>query len=334
MVRDGHADHMKVFEGIETAARGGLRKCVATLGVFDGVHIGHRHVLTETVLYGQERRAPSVVVTFGTHPKGVISGTPPQLITSLRHRLRLFEALGLDAALVLDFDATLRGTSAEDFAARVFADALDCQLVVLGCDTRFGRGGRGDLSLLRDVGKRRGFDAVNADAVVVGGQKVSSTRIRESILKGELGDAARMLGRPVAVLGTVVSGDRRGRTLGWPTANLDLHHEVRPPRGVWGVEVLVDGIRRHGLCNIGFRPTFDAPPQGDPDAWPARDAFDRIEVHLLDFSGDLYGKDLEVRFLCRIRDEMKFPGKDALVARLEADRAWFRRWLAGESFGG
>jgi riboflavin kinase/FMN adenylyltransferase len=197
--------------------------------VFDGVHIGHRHVLTETVLYGQERRAPSVVVTFGTHPKGVISGTPPQLITSLRRRLGLFAALGLDAALVLEFDETLRATSAEAFAERVFADALDCRLVVLGCDTRFGRGGRGDLALLREVGARRGFEAVNADAVVVGGQKVSSTRIRDAILRGELGDAARMLGRPVSVLGTVVQGDGRGRTLGWPTANLDLHRRGAAP---------------------------------------------------------------------------------------------------------
>lgn len=325
---------MKVFRGIAEAEAGRLRGSVATLGVFDGVHIGHRHVLTETVLYGQERRAPSVVVTFGTHPKGVISGTPPQLITSLRRRLGLFAALGLDAALVLEFDETLRATSAEAFAERVFADALDCRLVVLGCDTRFGRGGRGDLALLREVGARRGFEAVNADAVVVGGQKVSSTRIRDAILRGELGDAARMLGRPVSVLGTVVQGDGRGRTLGWPTANLDLHHEVRPPRGVWGVEVMVDGIRRHGLCNIGYRPTFDAPPQGDPDAWASRDAYDRIEVHLLDFSGDLYGKDLEVRFLCRIRDEMKFSGKAALVERLAADRAWFVAWLSGGSKAG
>ena len=322
---------MKVLHGISECRTAGLARCVATLGVFDGVHIGHRHVLTETVLYGQERRAPSVVVTFGTHPKGVINGTPPQLITSLRHRLRLFDALGLDAAVILEFDETLRSTPARDFAREVFGHVLHSQLVILGCDTRFGRGGEGDLTLLREIGRECGFDAINADAVMLSGTKVSSTRIRQSVLRGDLADAARMLGRPVTILGTVVEGDRRGRTLGWPTANLDLHHEVRPPHGVYGVEVLVGQASHLGLCNIGYRPTFDAPPASNPETWVSRDAFDRIEVHLLDFSGDLYGRDIELRFLHRIRDELKFSGKNELVAQLARDRAHFEEWLRGPS---
>jgi riboflavin kinase/FMN adenylyltransferase len=255
----------------------------------------------------------------------VIDGRPPQHITSLPHRLRLFERIGVDVVLVLDFDAETRGTSAADFARAIFVDALHAEVVVLGFDCRFGRGGEGNFAALERFGRDLGFEARRVDPVELGGVKVSSTEIRRAVLGGDLDRAARILGRPVSVLGTTVRGDARGRELGWPTANLDLHHEVRPPRGVYGVEVEFDGVRRLGLCNIGVRPTFKAAPaaDGDSDAWGVRDASESVEVHVLDYAGDLYGKDLEVFFLTKLRDERRFSGKDELLKQLEQDRADF-----------
>jgi riboflavin kinase / FMN adenylyltransferase len=320
---------MKRLHGLEEAAAAGLRRVAATLGVFDGVHIGHRYVVDQTVRLARERDGDAVVVTFAEHPRALIDGRPPQLITSLPHRLRLFERAGVDAVLVLDFDAALRDTSPEDFARAVFHDALRADVVLLGWNGRFGKGGRGDIETLRRVGREFGFEARQADRLLLGEQAVSSTEIRKAILLGDLDRAARMLGRPVSVLGTVIGGDGRGRALGWPTANLDLHHEVRPPRGVYGAEVEWEGAKRFALVNIGVRPTFvkSSPEARDGDSWEARDAFDVVEVHLLDFKGDLYGKELDVRFLRRLRDEKRFAGKDELLAQLAEDRREFEASL-------
>jgi riboflavin kinase / FMN adenylyltransferase len=320
---------MKRLHGLAAARAATLRRPVATLGVFDGVHVGHRYVLDQTVRLARERDGEAVVVTFAEHPRAVIDGRPPQLITSLPHRLRLFERLGIDATLVLDFDAALRDTPAEEFARTVFHDALRAEVVLLGWNGRFGQGGRGDFELLKRVGREFGFEARQAERLLLGGLPVSSTDIRAAILHGDLDRAARMLGRPVAIFGTVIGGDGRGRALGWPTANLDLHHEVRPPRGVYGAEVEWEGIKRFALVNIGVRPTFvkSAPEARIADSWEARDAFDVVEVHLLDFKGDLYGKELEVRFLRRLRDEKRFSGKDELLKQLAEDRREFEASL-------
>jgi riboflavin kinase/FMN adenylyltransferase len=322
---------MRRFSSPAEAKAAQLRRSAVTLGVFDGVHLGHRYVLEQTVRLARERGGPAVVVTFSRHPRAVIDGRPPQLITSLPHRLRLFEKLGLDAALTLDFDAALRDVAPENFAREIFHDVLRADVVLLGWNGRFGRGGRGDIEVLRKVGREYGFDARQAERLTLGDDGVSSTAIRAAILAGDLDRAARMLGRPVSVLGTVVRGDGRGRTIGWPTANLDLHHEVRPPRGVYGAEAETDdGEKRYALVNIGVRPTFKrGPPESDPSSWESRDLHDVVEVHLLDFAGDLYGRELEVRFLKRLRDERRFSGREDLLRRLAEDRREFEAFLRG-----
>lgn len=320
---------MRRFLSLEQVAAAEIRRAVATLGVFDGVHVGHRYVLDQAIRLAKERQGESVVVTFREHPRAIIDGRAPKLITSLPHRVRLFEAVGIDVTIVLDFDESLRNTSAEDFVRRVFHDAIRAEVVLLGFNGRFGRGGKGDFDLLRRMGPECGFEARQAGRITLGGRGVSSTEIREAILRGDLDVAAQMLGRPVSILGTVIAGDGRGRELGWPTANLDLHHEVRPPRGVWGCEVEVDGKRHPALCNIGVRPTFakSAPVTGGPPSWEVRDSTEHVEVHLLGFKGDLYGRDLEVVFLARLRDERAFPGRTALLAQLAADRKAFEAFL-------
>jgi riboflavin kinase/FMN adenylyltransferase len=319
---------MRRFLSLDQIKAAAIRRPVVTLGVFDGVHVGHRYVLDQVTRLARERQGESVVVTFREHPRAVIDGRAPQLITSLPHRVRLFEHLGIDVALVLDFDEVLRNTSAEDFVRHVFCEAVRAEVVLLGFNCRFGRGGQGDFALLKKMSAEGGFEARQSGRITLEGRGVSSTEIRAAILGGDLDLAAQMLGRPVSVLGTVIAGDGRGRDLGWPTANLDLHHEVRPPRGVYGCEVDFDGKRHPALCNIGIRPTFVKTPEiRDPTSWEVRDSSEHVEVHLLGFRGDLYGRDLEVFFLTRLRGERTFPGKDALVAQLAEDRRVFEAFL-------
>lgn len=320
---------MRVLRSFEEAAAAGLKRSVVTLGVFDGVHIGHRMVLDWVVSLARERAGDSVVVTFARHPRAVIENRAPKLLTSLPHKLRIFESLGVTASLVLEFDDDLRNMPARAFAEQLFADSLKAETVILGYNNRFGKGGEGDIELLREVGVARGFEARRADEVRLGETTVSSTVIRQLILEGDLDRAARMLMRPVSILGTVVHGDGIGRDLGFPTANLDLHHEVRPPPGVYGCEAEVEGRRRFGLVNIGTRPTVSDPDPAPAPDWASRDAAERVEVHLLDFEGDLYGREMEVVFLVRLRDERRFDGLDALKAQIASDRAAFGRWLEG-----
>jgi riboflavin kinase/FMN adenylyltransferase len=321
---------VRVFDGLERVPKGLLRRPVVTLGVFDGVHIGHRFVIDHVVTLARERTGDGIVVTFGRHPRAVIENRSPKLITSLPHRLRIFGQLGVAATVVLEFDEHLRQMPARVFARRVFAETLGAELVLLGYNNRFGRGGEGDIDLLAEVGREAGFEARQMDEVRVGEDPVSSTKIRHAILEGDLEGAALMLGRPVSVFGTVVRGDGIGRKLGFPTANLDLHHEVRPPPGVYGCEVVNGHGRLFGLVNIGVRPTRADPfPAGDATLWESRDRKEIVEVHVMDFQGDLYGEDLEVFFLLRLRSEQRFADLDSLVEQIKRDRDGFRSWLAG-----
>jgi riboflavin kinase / FMN adenylyltransferase len=315
---------MQTYDSIDQALAARLRHTVATLGVFDGVHVGHRYVLRECLRLAEERAAPAVVVTFRTHPRAIIAGKAPKLITSIEHRLRLFAQLGFQHCLVLAFDEELRRTPAARFAHTVFEEVLDAQVVVLGHNCRFGRDQEGSADWLIEHQSEFVFEARKARELRLGDENVSSTDIRNAILDGDLERASSMLGRPFSIYGTVVHGDGRGRTIGIPTANLDLHHELRPPRGVYGVRADVGGKRYFGLMNIGVRPTF-----GGGESWEDRDRADKIEVHLLDFDGDLYGQDLEVMFLKRLRGEKKFASAAELVAQIAADRAEFSRSLEG-----
>ena len=287
--------------------------CVATIGFFDGLHLGHRAILDTTLTWARVERRKSVLITFSVHPDLVVRGRSPELLLSLDHRLREIERAGIDAALVLPFDERWRELSAEEFVSKLLVESLRVRGLVLGHDTAVGKDRRGDAKLLDRLGVEHGFEVKSVGEIAIDGEIVSSTRIREALKKGDLPAAARLLGRAPSVIGKVVHGDARGRTLGFPTANLDVASECQPADGVYAVLVLLDddggGERRYaGLCNIGRRPTF-------------RGVERAVEVHLLGFDGDLYGQEVELVFEQRLRDEKKFSGPDELVAQIRADRA-------------
>ncbi len=280
---------------------------VATLGVFDGVHLGHQALLRRVVADARERRVPSIVLTFAVHPVVVLKGLPPRLVTSLPHRLRLFESLGAEVAIVLPFDDAVRRLDAGTFARAVFVDGLGLSGLVLGPDARVGVDRRGDIDFLRGFCAAHSIRIEVIEPLCLEGERVSSTRIRAAIADGDLERASRMLGRRWSMFGTVVKGEGRGRKLGYPTANFDLHHEIRPPSGVYAVTSSICGREVGGVMNIGIRPTFG--PDGDLT----------VEVNYFDFSGDLYGQDLEVVLVRRLRDEMRFASREELVRQIERD---------------
>ncbi|HVS18380.1 MAG TPA: riboflavin biosynthesis protein RibF [Planctomycetota bacterium] len=294
---------------------------MVSIGVFDGVHLGHQAILAANRARAAAFVARSTVVTFETHPKGTLLGRAPRTLTSLEHRLELFRRAGIEHTAVLAFDAALRELSAEEFTSRTLVEALGARAFVLGFDSKFGRDRRGTPELLRGLG----HDVEVIDKVEVGGRAVSSTAIREAVELGDLAGAARMLGRPVSVLGTVVQGARRGRGLGFPTANLDLHHELHPPPGVYAGRATllgeVDGTSDlPAVANIGYRPTLAGQRTSEPT----------LEVHLIDFEGDLYGRDLEFAFLAGLRGEVRFSGPEELAAQIGRDVAAARALMGVE----
>lgn len=297
----------------------GEQPAVVSIGVFDGVHLGHQAILAANAGRARELGALATVVTFRHHPKRVLLGHAPKTLTTLGHRLELFRRAGIGHTLALRFDEELRCVSAETFVRDLLIGKLRAQAFVLGFDSKFGRGREGGPQLLESLG----FEVRVVDKVLVGQRAVSSTAIREAVELGDLGGAARMLGRPVSVFGDVVRGDELGRRLGFPTANLDLHHELHPPTGVYACRVhrvRADGAREESLpavANIGFRPTVE-------ERRPARP---RVEVHVLDFDADLYGEHLELEFARRLRGEQRFPDLAALQAQIARDVAEARRAL-------
>jgi riboflavin kinase / FMN adenylyltransferase len=289
---------------------------VVSVGVFDGVHLGHQAILAENVAHAAALDAVPTVVTFRHHPKSVLLGHAPRTLTSLEHRLELFRRAKIARTVVLTFDEGLRQIPAEAFAREFLGRKLGVRRFVLGFDSKFGRDRQGTPEHLKELG----FDVVVVPKVLVAERPVSSTAIREAVELGDLEGAARMLGRPVAVYGDVVPGDGRGRKIGFPTANLDLHHELHPPPGVYACRARVVGKgdgraserRWPSVANIGYRPTFS-------DASGSRSDPPLVEAHLLDFSGDLYGQHLELEFLARLRGERRFPDLPSLQHAIAAD---------------
>jgi len=287
---------------------------VATIGMFDGVHLGHKKIIDTIRHYALEKKGESVVITFDRHPKNITENRPPSFLTSLQHRLTLFERLGVDLAVVLTFDQKLAQMTAEDFIHEILVCWLGAKCIVLGFNCHFGKGRRGNITLVRKLADKYGFEVYECPPILYRGHVISSTAIREAILKGALEKAEGMLGRPVSIMGTVVKKSGRGKTLGYPTANLNLHHEVRPPRGVYGTRVHWGGQDYLALTNIGLRPTFAREP------FTSEDETLEIEVHILYFQESLYGKDMEVQFLFKIRDELSFKTADELKAQIERDK--------------
>lgn len=286
------------------------------LGVFDGVHLGHRAVIRAAVENG---RLPTVL-TFGNHPATVLDpASAPSRLTSLERRLELISDLGVEVAAVIPFDDDLRLTGADEFIARYLVDGLRARHIAVGEGFRFGHGARGSVELLVARGVESGFGVTEVSPVRLGDREVRSTAIREAIASGDVEEAASFLGRPHEVEGTVVPGDGRGRTIGFPTANIDFDPLSALPRsGVYAVWVSSDGLREPGVVNLGVRPTFDGTRT-------------TLEAHLLDWEGDLYGRKLRVEFVRRIRDEKRFDSIDELSRQIREDVGAARAVLAQAS---
>jgi riboflavin kinase/FMN adenylyltransferase len=300
------------FIGLEGVTPGAFHSPVVTIGVFDGMHRGHRHLIEELRARADRLGGDAVVITFDTHPLAVIRGEPPRQILSVPHRLLLLERHGVDATLLLPFDETTRRMDYARFTKEVLVDRIGIRALLFGYNSNFGLDGRGTPETLRPVGERWGFEVAEAPPITLHGRPVSSTRIRDAIESGDLASASEMLGRPYAVYGRVVKGDGRGKSLGFPTANVDPEGEILPPPGVWQVVAEVRGQRRSAVANLGTRPTFTA----------GREAAARVlEVHVPGIDFDFYGDRIEVEFVHKLREERTFPSKEALLAQIRADVA-------------
>jgi len=296
---------------------GELRGAVLALGNFDGFHLGHQAVVSRAIALGFHLRRPVVVATFEPHPVRYFKpDVPPFRLTSLDQREELFAHAGADAMLVFRFGAELAATSAEDFVGEVLAKHIGAAGLVTGDDFTFGKGRSGNVAVLRELGQRHGIVAEAVAPVMVGGERISSGRIREALEAGDTATATRLLSRDFAVRGTVERGDARGRHLGYPTANLSLGDYQRPKYGIYAVRVRLDDMSEHpGVASLGVRPTFE-PPQ------------ELLEAHLFGFDGDLYGRTIEVALHAFIREERKFEDVETLVAHMRDDEAAARRLLA------
>lgn len=295
-----------------------FKKTVVLVGVFDGLHRGHRYLIQKAVSLSRALNKKSVCVTFHPHPK-----KQPCLI-SLTHRLKLIEALGVDYCLVIKFTRNFSQVKAEDFVKDILVKFFHPEFIFIGENFRFGSQARGTVEVLKSLSKTFGFkvqavkelSAADFSSDKRGRQKISSRGIRHLIKSGELKDARRLLGRRVSVLGTVISGAKRGRSLGYPTANINPHHEVLPANGVYAVKIFYREKEYRGICNIGKRPTFN-----NPELVQLRLSQDTqtIEVHLFNFKKNIYGQDLEIQFIKKIRAEKKFPDCSSLAAQIQKD---------------
>ncbi len=282
---------------------------VLTIGNFDGVHLGHRALLARLCAAAEAEGLPPTVLTFEPHPREFFApATAPTRLSTLREKLELIADDGIAQAWVCHFNAAFAALTAEAFIERVLVDTLRIRHLIIGDDFRFGARRAGDFALLQSAGASFGFRVEAMQSITLDGERVSSSAVREALAGGRIEHAACLLGRPYSIDGRVVHGAKLGRQLGFATANIRIKHDRPPLLGVFAVEVRgIDGRTLPGVANLGFRPSANATVRP------------LLEVHLLDFSGDIYGAHLNVRFLHKLRDEMKFPGVDALRAQIAAD---------------
>ncbi len=298
---------MELIRGLHNL-KPGHRGCAATIGNFDGVHRGHLAVLDQLREQATALGLPDTVITFEPTPQEYFApARAPARLSRLREKLGVFRDHGVERVLCLRFGPRLAALDADAFIERVLVRGLGVRYLVVGDDFRFGKGRSGDFALLARAGERHGFPVVATATFSVDGQRVSSTRVREALAAGDLGLAERLLGRPYCISGRVAPGDRRGRGIGFPTANIHLHRVASPLRGVFAVRMLgVDGRPRPGVANLGTRPTVDGTRLV-------------LEVHLFGFDGDLYGRHVDVEFVRRLRDEKKFDSFEALKEQIQLD---------------
>ena len=299
---------MKILHDARELQTATGRVCCA-IGMFDGVHLGHQQVIRQAVSDAHQLEAASLCVTFDQHPAKVIAPErAPLLIQNLPQRLSAIEALGVEAALVLPFDEVMSQIPAEAFIRGLHVDLGRIHSICVGAHFAFGHGREGNLELLQQLGQDMKFIVHGLSNLSLDGETVSSTRIRAAIAEGQLDAAGQMLGREYALAGEVVKGDQRGRELGFPTANLDVTDLCTPPNGVYAAHAEVNGATHRAAVNIGLRPTV---AEAEPTL--------HVEAHLLDFEGDLYGEELSLSFVDKLRDEKPFDSLDALKAQIEKD---------------
>jgi riboflavin kinase/FMN adenylyltransferase len=279
------------------------------IGVFDGVHLGHQAVISTAARDAEAAGGTAVVVTFDPHPAKVLRPEQSKrLLTATEHKIALIRELGVSHLLVLKFDREFAATPAEEFVRQLAEAARPLREICVGQEWSFGKNRSGNLALLKELGAKLGFNVVGVEPVSAAGAVVSSTAIRRAIEAGDFPTAKQMLGREYTILGTVKSGSQLGRSIGFPTANLSAHNEQFPPDGVYAAEARLDGKSLRGVINLGVRPTVTS---GSPVRV--------LELHLFDFDRDIYGSDIEVRFLHFLRPEQKFENLDALRAQIARD---------------
>jgi len=298
---------MKIIRGLGDIPKRGLINPVLTLGNFDGVHLGHQAIFKQVVAWAFNIGGSSVVFTFEPHPLKVLAPhRSPKLLSTFREKMEQIEAAGMDAVICARFTPEFASQNPEDFVREVLVDKIGAKAIFIGHDYTFGKNRQGDIPFLRAAGARYGFEVHVVDPVKVEGITVSSTKIRKLIMDGEVCLASKLLGRPYSIEGTVIPGHSRGRDIGFPTANITTPNELPPKEGVYAVTVEVEGKLYKGAANIGANPTFG-------DETPS------YETHILDFSDDLYGKFLKMKFIKRVRDEVKFKSVEELVERIKKD---------------
>ena len=301
---------MKIFESLDISEK--FVNPVLTIGNYDGIHIGHQKIIENVARKAREISGTAMLMTFNPHPLSVLKpDTYTRLITPLHLKKKLIEASGIEVMLLVPFDAQFQSLTPEMFIKDILVDRLAVKEIVVGYDFKFGKGGAGNVTMLKKLAGTYGFRFETIEAITLDGERVGSNAIRKLIMDGNVEKAAKFLGRPHMIEGTVVKGENRGKWMGFPTINLDTFFELVPKNGVYVTEVELSGKRKPAVTNIGFNPTFGGKKF-------------LMETHILDFSGNLYGKEVVIYFHKRIRDEMKFSGIDELKERIAKDVALAR----------
>ena len=288
------------------------------IGVFDGVHLGHQAVISTSARHAHSVDGTPVVVTFDPHPAKILRpNDAPHLLTATQHKIGLIRQLGVAHLLIIEFNRQFAATPPEEFVRHLATHSKPLREICVGHEWSFGKNRAGNLDLLKKLGQELQFDVVGIPPVTKNGNVISSTAIRQAIEVGDFDKAAEMLGRQYTILGTVTGGEKLGKKIGFPTANLSAHSEQFPPNGVYFAEAWIEGVLYHGVVNLGFRPTV---ARGKPQRI--------LEIHLLDFDRDIYGEDVEVRFLQSLRPEKKFESVEALTQQINADVQQARKLCA------
>lgn len=300
---------MEIIQGIENL-KSQLRNPVVTLGNFDGIHIGHQRIFQKVIDNAKKINGESVVITFDPHPLKILSPEQcPPLLTPFRKKMMFMEKTGVEKVLCIRFTKAFSEIAPHDFVKQILMEKIHAKKIIIGYNYRFGKEKMGTADSLKEICSSLGIEVEVVDALVVDNIPVSSSKIRELIREGEVEKASKLLGRAYLVMGRVIHGAQRGHHLGFPTANIEMIEELYPKPGVYAVRVELHHQVLNGLANLGFNPTFEAQKLS-------------LEVHLLNFNQDIYGDELQVSFIRRIRDEMRFSSPKELMDQIQRDIEW------------